>query len=298
MEVAETGPAGLPPVVDAHVHVFSPETIRARAATCAAEPWFGLLYQNPKAVLADPANLLAAMDAAGVAVAVAAGFPWRDLGRARHENDFLAAVSDASGGRIAWLANVPPAEGGASVAEAERCFALGASGIGELNADAQAFDLTDARTLAPLAAACVAAGRPVMLHASEPLGHAYPGKGTATPDRLLAFLRAFPDLDTVLAHWGGGLPFYELMPEVAAACARVAYDCAASTYLYRPAVFRAVLDVAGPERVLWGSDHPVLSLGRFLRRTREQASLRPEELEPVLSGNARRVYRLGEGGTR
>jgi len=193
---------------------------------------------------------------------------------------------------------VPPAEGAAAVAEAERCLALGASGIGELNADAQAFALNDARTLAPLMDACVAAGRPVMLHASEPLGHVYPGKGTATPERLLAFLQAVPELDVVLAHWGGGMPFYELMPEVAAACARVAYDCAASTYLYRPAVFRAALDVVGPERVLWGSDHPVLGMGRFLRRTLEQAGLRPEELEPVLSGNARRVYRLGEGRTR
>jgi predicted TIM-barrel fold metal-dependent hydrolase len=96
----------------------------------------------------------------------------------------------------------------------------------------------------------------------------------------------------VLAHWGGGLPFYELMPEVAAATARVVYDTAASTYLYRPAVFRAVLDVVGPERVLWGSDHPVLSLGRFLRRTRKLAGLLPEEEGPVLGGNARRVYGL------
>ena len=84
-----------------------------------------------------------------------------------------------------------------------------------------------------------------MLHASEPVGHRYPGKGTATPDRLLQVYRALPDLPVVLAHWGGGLPFYELMPEVAALTRNVVYDTAASTYLYRPAVFRTVLDVVG-----------------------------------------------------
>jgi predicted TIM-barrel fold metal-dependent hydrolase len=131
-----------------------------------------------------------------------------------------------------------------------------------------------------------------LLHASEPLGHAYPGKGAATPDRIAALLAAEPETRFVLAHWGGGLPFYELMPEVAALTRNVVYDTAASTYLYRPAVFRSVLDMVGPERVLWASDHPVLNMGRFLRRTRAAANLRPDEVGPVLGGNAARVYRF------
>jgi predicted TIM-barrel fold metal-dependent hydrolase len=134
-----------------------------------------------------------------------------------------------------------------------------------------------------------------MMHATEPVGHGYPGKGTATPERLLVFIIANPALPIVLAHWGGGLPFYELMPEVASACALVAYDTAASTYLYRPAVFRAVLDIVGPRRVLWGSDYPVLGMDRFLRKTIALGEIRDDELEAVLSGTARRVYGF-EGG--
>jgi predicted TIM-barrel fold metal-dependent hydrolase len=130
-----------------------------------------------------------------------------------------------------------------------------------------------------------------MLHTTEPVGHAYPGKGTATPDRLLAFLLAFPRLRVVAAHWGGGLPFYELMPEVATAAANVVYDSAASTYLYRHQVFRTVLDLVGPGRVLFASDYPVLRQDRFLRRTLA-AGLSPEEFELVLGDNARRIYRL------
>jgi predicted TIM-barrel fold metal-dependent hydrolase len=132
----------------------------------------------------------------------------------------------------------------------------------------------------------------MMLHTSEPVGHSYPGKGTATPDRVLAFLSAYPELPVVLAHWGGGLPFYELMPEVAALAARVVYDTAASTYLYRPQVFRAVLDLVGSDRVLFASDHPILRMDRFLRRVIASGGLRSHEIEPVLGGNARRVYGL------
>lgn len=279
-------------IVDAHTHVFSPGVLGDRARYAGHDLWFEHLYTNPKALLITADDLLASMDEAGVAQAVICGFPWHDLAICREHNDYMHESVRGTGGRLAWLATVPAAGGEAAAAEVARCFELGAAGVGELNADAQRFDLLAPDTLAAVVEACVAHDRPLMLHATEPVGHQYPGKGTATPDRLLAFLQAFPELRVVLAHWGGGLPFYELMPEVAVATARVVYDTAASTYLYRPAVFRAVLDVVGPERVLWGSDHPVLSLGRFLRRTRKMAGLRPEEVGPVLGDNARRVYGL------
>ena len=179
-----------------------------------------------------------------------------------------------------------------AAAETERCLALGACGIGELNADAQGVDIAQPGLLADVAAALIAADRPLLLHASEPVGHRYPGKGTATPDRLLSFLAENPELRVVLAHWGGGLPFYELMPEVAALTGNVVYDTASSSYLYRTDVFRAVLDIACRERVLWASDHPVLGMGRFLERTRRLAASQPDEWAPVMGDNVRRVYRL------
>ncbi len=132
---------------------------------------------------------------------------------------------------------------------------------------------------------------PLMLHATEPVGHAYRGKGTATPDRLLAFLAAYPHLRVVAAHWGGGLPFYELMPEVAKAAARVTYDSAASTYLYRFPVFRTVIDIVGADRVMFGSDFPVLRQARFLRRV-QGLEMSEAESSAVLGGTARRVYRI------
>ena len=57
-------------------------------------------------------------------------------------------------------------------------------------------------------------GLPVVIHSSEPVGHSYPGKGNTPPDKLLAFINNFPNNKIICAHWGGGLPFYDLMPEV------------------------------------------------------------------------------------
>jgi predicted TIM-barrel fold metal-dependent hydrolase len=285
-----------PVVVDAHTHAFPPEWVADRVNHCRRDRWFGDLYEAPSAKMIDAVELMSAMDGAGVALAIVCGWPWLDPGLCREHNDYLAAASRASMGRLAWLGIVAPASPDAAH-ETERCLALGASGIGELNADAQGVDIVQPGLLADVANVLIAADRPLLLHASEPVGHRYPGKGTATPDRLLTFLAANPDLRVVLAHWGGGLPFYELMPEAAALTQNVAYDTAASSYLYRPGVFRTVLDIAGRERVLWASDHPVLGMGKFLERTRQLTAIRSDERTLLMGDNARRVYRLDDTAT-
>jgi uncharacterized protein len=285
-----------PVVIDAHTHAFPPDWIADRVNHCRRDRWFGDLYQAPTAKMIDAVELMSAMESADVALAIACGWPWLDPGLCREHNDYLAAACRASNGRLAWLGIVAPASSDAA-AETERCLALGACGVGELNADAQGVDIAQPGLLADVAAVLIAADRPLLLHASEPVGHRYPGKGTATPDRLLSFLAENPDLRVVLAHWGGGLPFYELMPEVAALTGNVVYDTAASSYLYRAEVFRAVLDITGRERVLWASDHPVLGMARFLERTRRLAAIHADEWASVMGDNARRVYRLDNSVT-
>lgn len=281
-------------VVDAHVHIFPEEILEQRDRFCSRDRWFGLLYGHPRARLVSAAELQRSMDEAGIEVSIAAGFPWADPGLCRLHNDYLAETSQQSQGRIAWLATVVPHHSGAAV-EAERCFALGAVGIGELNADAQGFSWDEPHQLANLVTVCQAYRRPIMAHVSEPLGHQYPGKGTAWPQRFLHFVEQFPELTVVAAHWGGGLPFYELMPEVARAARNVAYDTAASTYLYDLRVFRTVLDLVGVDRVLFASDYPVLRQKRFLERVRFESGLIERELQAILGKNARRVYRLPAG---
>lgn len=278
-------------VIDAHVHVFPPHFVSAREKYIARDRWFELLYTNPKALLATAESLIDAMDTAGVDRAVLCGFPWSDAGLCREHNAYMVDAVRRFPDRLSWLGIVTP-PGAQSEVDAVWCFDHSAAGLGELNADAQGFDWRDTASFERIVEICIALNKPLMLHASEAVGHAYPGKGTATPDRLLPFLEHFPRLRVIAAHWGGGLPFFELMPEIAAATVNVVYDCAASTYLYRPQVFRSVLDIVGSERVLFGSDYPVLRMDRFLQRVRGIDWRDSDERDAVLFGNARRVFAL------
>lgn len=277
-------------VVDAHTHLFSPDVILRRDDFVARDHWFGHLYENPKAKLAAVEDIVASMDRAGIQMSVVCGFPWGDPGICREQNDFMAEAFALAPDRLAFLAIVVPDDSGAA-AEAERCFNLGAAGIGEVNADAQGFDLLDAASVADLMHVCKAHDKPVMMHASEPVGHNYPGKGGSTPDKLVHWLSSYPEQAVVLAHWGGGLPFYELMPEVHAVTRHVTYDSAATTYLYRQDVFRHVTELAGPDRVLFASDFPVLRQDRLLGRVTRMLG-DDDCYDGLIGQNAARVYGL------
>ncbi|HUG14023.1 MAG TPA: amidohydrolase family protein [Thermomicrobiales bacterium] len=277
-----------PRIIDAHTHIFPPDVVARRDAYRARDPWFAQLYENPRAALASPDDLLASMDRAGIERSIACGFPWADPGVCREHNEWLAEVRATWPERIDFLAIVVP-QSASAVADAERAFAVGAAGIGELNADAQHFDLRHPATVTDLMVYCREMDKPVMLHASEPLGHPYPGKGHSTPEALYTWLTAFPDQPVVLAHWGGGLPFFELLPEVHAVTRHVAYDSAATTFLYRPEVFGAVLAITGPERVLFATDYPVLRQDR-LAASVSKLIADTFARERVLCGNAESIY--------
>lgn len=279
------------------MHIFPPEVVLRRADLLLREGWFGTLYENPRALLIDADGLIGAMDAAGVDHALLCGFPWVDPALCREHNAYLADAVARFPDRLSWLGIVAPGHAGAAN-EAQGCFEAGAVGIGELNADAQGFDWRDADRLRPLVEVCKVAARPLLLHASEPVGHHYPGKGSATPDKLLAFLTDAQEITVVAAHWGGGLPFYELMPEVARVTQNVVYDSAASTYLYRAAIFRTVLDLVGADRVLFGSDYPVLRMDRFLDRVDATTWRDEREQRAVLGENARRIFGIDLKETR
>jgi hypothetical protein len=233
------------------------------------------------------------MDASGIDRSILCGFPWADTGLCREHSEWLAEVCRTHPERLSFLAIVVPHSPDAAGA-VRHAKSIGAAGIGELNADAQGFDLRDPASLSAFVEACRAEQFALMLHASEPLGHDYPGKGGSTPERLTTFLSAFPEQPVVLAHWGGGLPFYELMPEVHGVTRNVSYDSAATTYLYRHDVIGVVIGLVGAERVLFASDYPVLSQGRLARRFERQI----EDCfarEQVLWRNATRIYGLPEG---
>ncbi len=278
-------------IVDCHAHVFPDGVRQERTRFQARDAWFADLYGAPERKLACAEDVLAAMDAAGVDRTVLLGFPWRDSAICALHNDYLIECVQRYPDRLIGFAIVNPAAGAAAAQELARSLEAGLRGCGEVGPDGQGFRLDSAHDLGPLAEVLTAYGRPLLTHCSEPLGHAYAGKGTVWPQQVVAAAGHFPDLRIIAAHWGGGLPFYELMPEVAAAVGNVYYDSAASTYLYRFDIFRQVVALVGAERVLWGTDYPLLGQARFLARTRA-AGLAPSDLAAVLGGNAARLLGL------
>lgn len=249
-------------IVDAHVHLL-PERVRADPSVAMADPWFAACHASPRAVLGSPEGLLDAMDEDGIDRAVCFTWPFADARLCAEANDWLAATVRRHPRRLIGFATVQPADPGAA-AEALRGARLGLRGLGELNADAQGWSLDDLTALGDLVSASVDADLPWTLHCSEPVGHQYPGKGTATPDRVARLAEAHPELRLIAAHLGGGLPFYAHMPEVAAMLRRnVWVDTAAAPFLYADSAWRAVVDLCGADRVLLGTDWPLVRLARY-----------------------------------
>ena len=283
--------------IDAHTHCYPPSFAGRRPQIAAQDATFAALFADQKARLATAEDLVAALDRAAIDAAVAAGIGWTDPTKAHEANDYILESARRFPGRIIPFCSVNPAWGEAALGEVERCAGLGALGVGELHPDTQGFRLDDSATLGPFARQVAGLGMAVLTHVSEPVGHRYPGKGAATPEQALAFAQAFPDVRLICAHWGGGLPFYALMPEVAEAMRNVWFDSAASPYLYRSEVFPTVAGLVGADKVLFGSDFPVLRPERVLKDL-HAGGLSDDARQAILGGNAASLLRLAERGWR
>ncbi len=279
-------------IVDAHCHILPDSFCERYGELAAKDATFAALFPKPNPKMATVEGLLAAMEGAGVSHAVIMGMGWKTLEVAREVNDYLAEAAAMEPGRLTGFGSVNPAWGKEAAAEIRRCAGMGLGGVGELHPDTQGFEITDAVVMAPVMGELRELGWPVVVHSSEPVGHLYPGKGSTTPDRLYRFIEAFPENAIVCAHWGGGLPFYYMMPEVPKVLSNVYFDTAASPFLYGPEVFERVAQLAGAERILFGTDYPLINHRRLLRQVSE-SGLPEADQRAILGGNAARL--LGAG---
>jgi predicted TIM-barrel fold metal-dependent hydrolase len=209
----------------------------------------------------------------------------------RETNDYLLESAAKHPKRLVAFCSVQLAHAESAIAEVDRCVRGGARGIGEIRSDMQGFDLADGKRLSSVVQAIVEHGICFLTHCSEPVGHTYPGKGSVNPQVLWGFISNFPQLKVVCAHWGGGLPFYGLMPEVGRALKNVWFDTAASPYLYRPQVFSSVAAIVGDEKILFGSDYPVLDQRRVVRDL-DAGGLDHGARERILGENGARLLGL------
>ena len=272
-------------IIDVHTHIFPPDVIERREMFAKRDSSFDFIYGNPKARMVTYDALVEEMDEAGVDQSVVCGFPWRSIDMCRQHNTYMMEAVAAHPDRLIGLATVNPVAGKACDTELERSFQGGLKGVGEISADAQGFRLDDAGTAGRIAGAVEEAGLFLLLHANEDVGHFYPGKTPTTPTVVYRFLEKFPEVTVVLAHWGGGLCFYELMPEVAKVTSSVYYDTAASPFLYKPAVYEVAVKIVGSGRILFGTDYPLLRMRRHLDEI-ESAGLPADVKEGILGRNA------------
>lgn len=278
-------------IIDFHTHIFPPRMRENRDRYIGRDKTFAALYADSRARMASAEDLIAVMDEDGVDVAVAMGIGWSDYDTAREANDYIIDATRRWQERIVGFAGINPAWGDKAVWEAERCADAGLRGIGELHPDTQGFNLADRDAMVGLMAVAEEHRLIVTTHSSEPVGHLYTGKGSVTPQVLMQFIGNFPDATIVCAHWGGGLPFYALMPEVASVLHNVYFDSAASPFLYTPLVYTTVSGLVGVDKVLFGSDYALLRPRRLLNEI-TASGLTAEQQTAVRGGNAARLLGL------
>ncbi len=275
-------------IIDFHTHVFPPHIKKNRSQYIDDDPCFAMLYSNKEAKLATTDELIASMDRAGIDISVIVNTGWTTHELCVETNDYILESVARHPKRLIGFCAVQPQSPEAAIAEIERCAKGGMRGVGEMRPDMQLFDLGDEEAMQPIVEALRKHKLILLTHASEPVGHDYPGKGIITPDRLYPFITNFPDLTIVCAHWGGGLPFYALMPEVKQAMKNVFFDTAASPFLYSPQVYNQVTQLVGADKILFGSDYPLLAQTQLLQEI-NSADLSEEAKSLILSGNAQRL---------
>ncbi len=279
-------------IIDCHTHIFPDTICSQRKECCAREPAFKLLYDSPKSKLVGAGDLIHTMDDQGVDVSVVFGFPWKSPDLVQLNNDYIIESVMKYPDRLRGFACFDLSWEGAA-REAERCMDAGLSGVGELAFYLSGIDELALDRLEPIMEICLSRGNlPVMIHTNEPVGHYYPGKTPVTLEQIYALARRFPENNIVLAHWGGGILFYNLMKrETKEVLKNIWFDTAASPFLYDPAVYQVALAAGVLDRVLLGSDYPLLKPARYYKDL-DASGLPETEKQQVLGGNAAGLLNL------
>jgi predicted TIM-barrel fold metal-dependent hydrolase len=290
------------PIIDCHIHMYPPEVFANPIAWGVArrEPWWTESVAPAKRATiqgwADVPRLLADMDRAGIERCVMLGWYWEHQSTCDEQNTWSINWVREHPDRLSAFAAVQPTAGQQAINALQRALDSGLSGIGEIFPKAQGFRF-DHPYWQRVVEIAIERNLPINLHVTDPLTMS---SGVTMPTPLANYLRLaqrFPAAKFIFAHWGGGIPFYELSPRVRSHLKNVWYDTAASPLLYDGRIFRQVIDLVGADRILFGSDYPLLLYPRKIRepafdRFLEEiaaAGLNNEEKGKILGANFSRL---------
>ncbi|MDO9535307.1 MAG: amidohydrolase family protein [Bacillota bacterium] len=273
--------------IDVHVHVFPPDVTQSIKEYTDKDNFLCQICSSPSHKYATVEELLQEMDKSGIDKAAVSGFASSDQGLCRAMNDYVLEAAANYPDRFLPMAVVSPLDPGMEK-EINRTSDLGIRGVGELFPWGQNFPL-EGREAGKLASFCTEKNLPLLLHVNENVGHSYPGKGDISVREASEFAVRNPELTIIFAHWGGGLPFYELMPELKKQLKNVYYDTAAGPFLYDKSIYRAAREIGILHKILLGTDYPLISPRRYLRELKE-SGLEPHEINMVMGENAKAIF--------
>jgi len=187
-------PVGLPPVIDAHVHIFPRNIFSAIWKWFDKNAWH-IRYQMTSSEIFD--FLLSH----GIKHIVALQYAHKP-GIATELNRYMAETCEAYRGQVMGMATVFPGEEDAEE-RLQEAFDLGLGGL-KLHAHVQCFDMND-DYMNRLYACCRKNGKPIVMHVSrEPKSSAYSCDPyvLCAAEKLEPVLKDFPDLKICVPHLG------------------------------------------------------------------------------------------------
>lgn len=271
--------------IDTHIHITPPDIIKDWKKIGQREPYFNLLSATPHNKFATYETVANHLEEEGFDKGVVFGFSFQDMGLCRYVNDYtMEAVKQYPDKFIGFM--TMPAQHKDLEKEIIRCYEGGLRGIGELFPEGQNLQLEGLHHTA-LKACCMNYNLPVLLHANELVGHEYAGKTSVSQKSIETFVRNHQEIPIILAHFGGGLLFYELMKEIRSSFKNVYYDTAAAVFLYEPTIYKVIREIGILDKLLFGSDYPLLPISRYEEGLN---ILKEEEKKAVMGGNALKLF--------
>ena len=280
-------------IIDGHTHIFPDEVRKDREAFCKRDEAFSFIYKSSKAKMVGVEDLIVSMDESGIDRSVICGFPWNQPDLCFLHNQYLMESASRFPNRLIVFVSLLFSNPDWSGKELVRVMKGGARGVGEIAFYHDEMTSQDIHFMKPILTQMEKQGIPLLLHTNETLGHSYPGKGRTPLERFYELILSFPNLPIILGHWGGGLPFYELMPEVRKGMANVYYDTAASPFLYSKKIYAIASEIVGVGKILFGTDYPLISPRRYFKEL-EGSGLSGQDQEKILGLNFSRL--IGKKG--
>ena len=217
------------------------------------------------------------------------------MGRARISNDEVLAAAAANPDALIPFASIDPHKGKLGVREAKRLIEEHPALRGfKFHPNTQAFWPND-RAYYPLYSAIAEAGKIALFHTGQTgIGAGMRGGGGvrlkySNPMAVDDVAADFPELDIILAH--PSFPWQEEALAVATHKPNVYIDLSGWSPKYFPEILIRYVNTLLREKMLFGSDFPLLTPDRWLADF-ERLEIRDEVRPLVLKENAARLLRL------